>query len=500
MPAIKKARRPLAAARMGAEDFAAFKALFASAALALTEGQLKRLWQLHTLLTARNEALDLTRVKGFVNQVYKHYIDCVCAGELLSPPEGPLLDLGSGAGFPGLPLAVMKPEWELVLAEPRGRRLSFMEEAAELLELENVRFYPHKVGPRFNLPIASLITRDFEPAGATLARALQIVPPGGQVILMKGPGVQTELAEARQGAAWKSFKLLDDHRYKLEGSPFRRRLLVFARHAEAVWPIREADDFYSRFKVAEVASPQNSRYKTWLKILDGRGVKKHGLAIMSGAKAVSEMLRLFPGQVKAVVAGRPADLNRLPLSPPAGTEVFLLRPELFRPLDIFNTGAPLLLVEPPVVKPWTGVLGNGATLFIPFQDPANVGAVIRSGAAMGARVVLLKEAAAPGHPKSLRASGPSAFQADLSEGPGLKELTAYADLLWALDPRGKNIMDFNFPEKFGLVAGLEGPGLKGQWPPERTLAIPMTQGVESLNAAASAAMSLFAWRLALRKS
>ena len=74
----------------------------------------------------------------------------------------------------------------------------------------------------------------------------------------------------------------------------------------------------------------------------------------------------------------------------------------------------------------------------------------------------------------------------------MAELSAYSRNLplYALSPGGQNIFRFDFPADCGLVAGMEGPGLTGDWPDERLLSIPMQPGVESLNAAMAVSMAL----------
>ena len=97
---------------------------------------------------------------------------------------------------------------------------------------------------------------------------------------------------------------------------------------------------------------------------------------------------------------------------------------------------------------------------MPFQDPENVGAVIRSAAAFGVpRVVLLKEAAHPFHPKAARAAGTALFQVGRGQGPSSRDVLSPNVRLLALSADGPEIEAEGFPDRFGLVAGLEGPGL-----------------------------------------
>lgn len=260
-------------------------------------------------------------------------------------------------------------------------------------------------------------------------------------------------------------------------------------------------EIFSSPRVMDISSAQNPRYKSWLGLLDGRGIKKQGEAIVSGPKIIREILTLFRERAVGLIVRDLDELETLkaaPLPTPGnGFTIFRIAPELFPPLDIYGIDAPLLLISAPPPPDWDRSLPPGLTLFLPFQNPINLGTTIRSAAALGAPVVLLKEAASPYLPKSLRASGPALFQTPLLRGPTLAELAAYSrDLpLYALSPNGQNIFHFDFPPDCGLVAGMEGPGLTGDWPQERLLSIPMHPGVESLNAAMAVSMAL-ACRLA----
>ena len=257
--------------------------------------------------------------------------------------------------------------------------------------------------------------------------------------------------------------------------------------------------------IMDISSGQNSRYKAWRALLDGRGIKKQQEAIVSGPRIIREILELFGQRVTGLILRRLDELEALgqtPLpAPESGFTIFRVAPELFAPLDIYGIDAPLLLIAAPPPPVWDENLAPGLTLFLPFQNPINLGTTIRSAAALGSPVVLLKEAASPYLPKSLRASGPAIFQTPLWQGPGLEELSIYSRRLplYALSPAGQNIFDFDWPDNCGLVAGLEGPGLVGDWPEDRLLSIPMQSGVESLNAAMAVSMALACRMAGLRR-
>jgi tRNA G18 (ribose-2'-O)-methylase SpoU len=147
------------------------------------------------------------------------------------------------------------------------------------------------------------------------------------------------------------------------------------------------------------------------------------------------------------------------------------------------------------------LLPKGAVPFIAFQDPANVGAVIRSAAAFGVRtIVLLREAANPYHPKSIRAAGTAVFLVEFMEGPSIRDIESAKIPIVALSLGGTDIAHFQFPERFGLLPGMEGPGLPGELLRVEKLRIPIAPDVESLNAAAAVTIALYEWRRTQKKA
>ncbi len=249
--------------------------------------------------------------------------------------------------------------------------------------------------------------------------------------------------------------------------------------------------------VRDLASESNPSYKLALDLLTGKGIRKHGRALIAGTRVVAEVLERFPDRVEAWLTDTKG-------SPPPDSATrptwFRLADPLFRNLDTAGTRSPLLLVRVPEMPEWSSEnpWPEGCTLFVPFQDPENVGAVIRSAAAFGVpRVVLLREAAHPFHPKAARAAGTALFQLVLEQGPSIRDLQSTLIPLLALSAEGPDIGTEPFPDRFGLVAGIEGPGLPDHLRAGPTRRIPMQPGVESLNAATATAVALYAWRQSL---
>jgi 16S rRNA (guanine527-N7)-methyltransferase len=468
---------------------AKMEAIFRSCGIRLSPLQLSQFWAYHSLLRERNAELNLTRVHNFTNMVLKLYVDSVLPADMLDLPS-PLLDLGTGPGMPGIPIKICRPSIDMILAESRGKRVGFLSQAVARLGLSGVRIVAGRISPRFEEPVAGVITRAVEPMDETLERVRGCLAADGRVIFMKGPHCEAEIERA--GARFKDeFALVLDRSYTIPSTRHDRRLLVYRRLDEPLYSRRVKA--MSVHAVRTITSDQNPLFKDLKKLLTGRGIRKSGQALVSGAKPIAELLVRHPQRCAAWLSRD--DQAPPPPQSPGHLQWIQLAPALFAALDTFGTHTPMLLVTLPDIRPWEAGEGfeNGCNLLIPFQDPENVGAAIRSAAAFGAaQVILLAESAHPFHPKSLRASGGAVLSVSLRQGPALDKLPEDLPIL-ALSAEGADLRQASFPEAFGLLAGLEGPGLPEPWR-RRALRIPIGSEVESLNAAAAVSVALYEWR------
>jgi 16S rRNA (guanine527-N7)-methyltransferase len=474
----------------------ALRSILERCGIRLDDPKIELLWRYHQLLRQANARLNLTRIHNFENMVLKHYADSLLVLNLIEIPS-PLIDMGSGAGLPGIPLKIARPDVHVVLAEPRGPRAEFLQQVVAELGLKGIEVFARRLGPAFPEKVAGIISRAVGSIPETLERVAPGLPAGGTMIFMKGPGCDDEVAAA-DAAHGRDFKRTADHRYMIPGTPHRRRLIVytrqFAKEARDMPHHEPAVTF--RGPTREITSDANPTFRQLRELQSGAGIRKHGEAILAGARIGTEVLARFREHVLGWISSARGQ------APPDESIPWLrLDSALFQELDVAGTHAPLLLVRVPELTPWSDhqPWPEGCTLFVPFQDPENVGAVIRSAAAFGvARLVLLREAAHPFHPRSSRAAGPALFQVPLLQGPSLEQLEVKHAELIALDTSGPELSEAPFPDRFGLVVGVEGPGLPDHLRHGKRCCIAMQPGVESLNAAAAAAIALYVWSRGLR--
>ncbi len=179
-----------------------------------------------------NRDRDLTRIVNFEAVVLKHYVDSIFITRFGRLPS-PLLDVGTGAGFPGIPLKIMCPDLHIILAEPRPRRVEFLQQVCQRLGFRKVEVFPHRVVSRsFQQPVAGVITRALEPIGKTLLRTSGCTHPGTRFFFLKGPAVDPELEEVKRSFAGE-FALVKDHRYHLPRTDHERRFVILERVAPA---------------------------------------------------------------------------------------------------------------------------------------------------------------------------------------------------------------------------------------------------------------------------
>ncbi len=463
-------------------------ALLERSGILLSPDQVEQLWNYHQYLREHNLELNLTRIHNFANMVLKLYVDSLLPGKLIDLPS-PLMDVGSGPGMPGIPLKIAHPHLEIWLAESRQKRVDFLRSVTDHLNLSGIQIIGEGIGPDFEQSVAGVITRAVESIGLTLERIRGCLQRKGLAIFMKGPHCDSEVEEAVQKFS-RSYRLLEDKTYSIPHTPHERRLVVFERIDEPTGAIKA--QAMRRHTVKQIESERNEIFTDLKKLLSSRGVKKQKRALISGSKQVNETLVDFPDRCEAWISS--GDHTPPPPAALSNLSWLQLSAPLFRVLDQFGSNSPLLVVRIPEIPAWEPSEGfpEGCSLLVPFQDPENVGTVIRSAVAFGvSRIILLAESAHPYHPKALRASGGAVLRAKFYNGPFLADLPEGLPLV-ALSKEGADIEQFSFPASFGLLAGIEGPGLPERWR-RGAVGIPIEKDVESLNAATAAAIALFVW-------
>lgn len=256
-------------------------------------------------------------------------------------------------------------------------------------------------------------------------------------------------------------------------------------------------------KYPVVTSAQNPVYKDLLYSLEGQGehILVHGLKV---ARDLIQKGRLRPRTLIARESlsfekSKPAAELFQTRFPEAVTRL-VLSDSLFNEVDPFGVPDVIVAFERPTLPTWAltdAEKETAATLLVATQNPANLGACLRSAAAFGIqKVVCLKEAASPFHPRTIRGSTGHVFDLDLARGPSIHEITSaspdLAKRMIALDLNGPSLTTFKWPSAPLILIGEEGQGVPAQFNCTR-VKIPMRENVESLNAAVSAGIALYDW-------
>lgn len=196
----------------------------------LSQEMLNKFSKYRDLLLEWNEKFNLTAITDKDEIEEKHFIDSLSLDKYVDLDDKTLLDVGSGAGFPGIPLAIAHPTCKVHLLESNGKKVKFLNEMVKELELNNVtvinvRAEEYNKRESFNLVTA----RAVKELNILLEICFHFVKVGGQFIAYKSSNINNEIENAKH-----AYKVLDitetkQVEYFLPKSKDKRVLLMISK-------------------------------------------------------------------------------------------------------------------------------------------------------------------------------------------------------------------------------------------------------------------------------
>lgn len=145
-----------------------------------------------------NAAYNLTAVREIEQMVARHVLDSLSVLPYVRGPR--VIDVGTGAGLPGIPLALARPELAFTLLDSNAKKIRFLTQAVHDLGLANVEVV-HRAAEKYRpaAPFDTVVTRAFAALPDMLASVGRLCAPGGAVLAMKGVYPQEEIAAVGAG-------------------------------------------------------------------------------------------------------------------------------------------------------------------------------------------------------------------------------------------------------------------------------------------------------------
>ena len=209
------------------KEFIKYNKLFA-----IPENEIGKFYQYMKLLLEWNEKINLTAITDESEIIRKHFIDSLTISKLIKEDTN-VVDVGTGAGFPGMPLAITK-KVKVTLVDSLNKRINFLNIVKESIELDNVNTVhgrAEEVGQneKYREKFDYAVSRAVAPINVLLEYMLPLVKVGGYCLCMKGPKVIDEMQGIENVAEKLGGKYIKLEELEIPGEESRKNVIIIKK-------------------------------------------------------------------------------------------------------------------------------------------------------------------------------------------------------------------------------------------------------------------------------
>lgn len=197
----------------------------------ITEEQAKKLETYKDLLLEWNEKMNLTAITDEYEIIIKHFVDCLECTKMIKDEKN-IIDVGTGAGFPGMVLAIYYDNIEFTLLDALNKRLIFLQDIVEKLNLKNVKIVHGRAEEiarkeEFKEQYDASVSRAVAQLPVLLEYTSPFVKVGGKCIVMKGDNVDDEIKLSYNALNTLKLKIVDklNYNYVINNEEYNRSIL-----------------------------------------------------------------------------------------------------------------------------------------------------------------------------------------------------------------------------------------------------------------------------------
>ncbi len=205
---------------------------FAELGLNLTEEAAERYETYFEYLEEKNKVMNLTAISGREDVARLHFLDCAAVLGFADFKDKRVIDVGTGAGFPGLALKIAEPDMELTLLDSLNKRVDFLQETCEKLGLNDVKCIharaeeaPKDFRAAFDIATSRAVAR----LNVLCELCLPFLKENGVFIAMKGPNCSEELLEAQNAMKLLGAELEAAENYKIPGTDISHTAVIIRK-------------------------------------------------------------------------------------------------------------------------------------------------------------------------------------------------------------------------------------------------------------------------------